>query len=774
MKHLSIKPSILPVICRFIPALFAISLAHAVPEKVTFNEDIRPILSDKCFACHGFDKNAREAELRLDTAEGAASVIKPGDPDKSELFQHITAHDPDEIMPPPETIKKLTDADRNLIRKWIEQGAEYESHWAYLKPVRHSSDKNAIDHFITKELKEQDLRASPPAKKWRLVRRLYQDLIGLPPTAQEMEEGLKMEHAQLIDHLLASPHYGEKMAIPWLDLVRYADSVGYHGDQLVTVSPYRDYVINSFNANKSFEEFTREQIAGDLLPNPTEEQLIASGYNRLNMTSEEGGAQAKEYLAKYAGDRVRTTSSVWLGSTLGCAECHDHKFDPYLTKDFYTMAAFFADLEEKGVYSARARPPQIVLYTDEEKARIAELDKAIPESKARIPKDAPKEHPERAVLKELEDEKKKVQGAALSMVISKAVKPRTVRVLARGNWMDDSGEIVLPAIPEFLGKINLPEGKERLTRLDLANWITSPENPLTARTFANRLWKQFYGSGISGNLDDLGNQGDWPMHPELLDWLALEFVESGWDIKQLVRTMVNSETYKQSSHPRSELREVDPYNQFFARQARFRLDAELVRDSALSISDLLVRDVGGRSVRPYQPEKYYQHLNFPRRNYQASKGNDQYRRGVYTHWQRTFLHPMMKSFDAPSREECAADRPSSNTPLQALVLLNDPTFLEAARVFSERILAEGGEDFQSRLTWAFQETVSRKPNENESSEMKILYEKQRARFEKDPAAAAEYLKNGDSPVSAKDPIESATWMSLSRVLFNLHEMIARY
>lgn len=746
--------------------------------EVGFNEHIRPILSDKCFACHGFDANKREADLRLDQREGALDVINLEIPEKSEMLERMLSHDPEEQMPPPETNKKITAADVALVTQWIKEGAKYESHWAYLSPespkIPSDEKGSEIDFFVRRTLQEKGFEPAESAPKWRLVRRLYQDLVGLPPTTQEMRAGLAMSHEELVGHLLESPHYGERMAVPWLDLVRFADSVGYHGDQLAEVSPYRDYVIKAFNTNMRFDQFTREQLAGDLLPNPTEDQLVASGYNRLNMTSEEGGAQAKEYLAKYSGDRVRTTTTVWMGATVACAECHDHKFDPYTTKDFYSFAAFFADLEERGVYSARSRPPVLYMYTEEEKQQRVDLEKKIAEVKAQITKDMPKEHPLYAEHKKLLDQYNRIQSHAKQMLISKSVKPRTIRVLPRGNWMDDSGEIVLPAVPEFMKQIPLPEGQKRLSRLDLANWLISHDNPLTARVFVNRLWKQYFGSGISNVLEDLGNQGEWPTHPELLDWLARDFMESGWDIKRLVKTIVTSESYKQSSQPRSEVRHTDPYNRLLARQSNFRLDAEMVRDSALSVSGLLVRDIGGRSARPYQPPKYYQHLNFPRRTYHADQGEQQYRRGVYTHWQRTFLHPMMKSFDAPSREECAADRPRSNTPLQALVLLNDPTYVEAARVFAERIVkAEGG--FGEKLDWAFMETLSREPSSAERAEMKSLFEKHHARFKDDAEAAKAYLASGEkAQAEGLNPTETATWMSLSRVLFNLHEMIARY
>jgi hypothetical protein len=525
------------------------------------------------------------------------------------------------------------------------------------------------------------------------------------------------------------------MAMYWLDLVRYADTVGYHGDQEHRISPYRDYVIKAFNDNMPFAQFTVEQLAGDLLPGSTINQRIASGYNRVLQTTHEGGAQDREYRAKYAADRIRNLSGVWMGATLGCAECHDHKYDPYTQKNFYSLAAFFADIDELGAYRGPDKSPTL-------------------------------RPPEMEVPSPLDPSRKR-----LTMVTS-AVKPRTIRVLKRGDWMDESGEIVEPAVPHFLKPLDVKE--RRATRLDLARWLTAPDHPQTARVFVNRLWYLFFGSGLCRTLDDTGSQGEWPTHPELLDYLAVEFIESGWDIKHMVRLMVRSTTYRQSSLETVQLRERDPENRWFARQGRFRLPAEMIRDNALALSGLLVHRPGGDSARPYQPDGYYAHLNFPKRTYQADPDANQYRRGVYVHWQRQYLHPMLKAFDAPSREECTAQRPISNTPLAALTLLNDPSFVEAARVFAARIIREGGTTEAERTHWAWREVLSREPSEREVAALLRLYRQNRAQYESDRGAAQQLVAVGLAPPpNGVDVAELAAWTTLARALLNLNETITR-
>ena len=562
---------------------------------------------------------------------------------------------------------------------------------------------NWTDRFILARLEKEKLKPSPEADQVTLVRRLYFDLIGLPPTPEEVEAFVSSKDPQayekLVDQLLASEHFGERMAIYWLDLVRYADTVGYHGDQDHHASPYRDYVIDAFNRNVPFDRFTREQLAGDLLPNSGVDQKIASCYNRLLQTSHEGGVQPKEYLAIYHADRVRNLSAVWMGATVGCAECHNHKFDPYTARDFTALGAFFADVDEEkhlrggGTDTVPTkRPPEIPVHTRRERERLAELDKRIALLE--------KQGGEAAELAGLKKERDALQKDRRLVMVTQAVTPRTVRVLPRGNWLDDSGEVVQPAVPEFLGKLNV--GDRRANRLDLANWLTDAEGRrrradgagVRQSAVVSLLWRRTVEE--PGRLRRSGRAAG---PPGVARQPRRRVREPNWDVKRIVRLLVTSRAYRQSSLEPPALRETDPENRLYARQSRSRLPAEVIRDNALSLAGLLVLDVGGGPAKPYQPVGYYRHLNFPKREYQADKDSQQWRRGVYTHWQRQFLHPMLRAFDAPSREECTTQRPRSNTPLAALVLLNDPTFVEAARVFAQRVMTKGddGERIGVRL-----------------------------------------------------------------------------
>ena len=740
---------------RLFPAL-ALTIASCVAGagEVRFNRDIRPILSDKCFKCHGPDANHRKADLRLDTLEGALAdlgdyaAVVPGAPGKSELIARITTGDEDDVMPPPDTGRTLSDDEKKLFRDWIAQGGEYEAHWAYIPPKRtpmptvsaRAWPSGAIDRFILARIESANLSPSPQADAATLARRLHFDLTGLPPSprlAKRLASDTSPEaYARVVDELLASPRFGERLATYWLDLVRYADTVGYHGDQDHAITPYRDWVIKAFNDNLPFDQFTAEQLAGDLLPNATMNQKIASGYNRLLQTSHEGGVQKKEYLAKYSADRVRNVSNAWLGATMGCSECHDHKYDPFTQKDFYSLAAFFADVNDDKTFSGTNTLPT-------------------------------KREPELQVVSPLDV----AQAKLTRTMVTGRIKPRTIRVLPRGNWMDDSGEIVEPAVPHFLPVL---KNVNRANRLHLAEWLTSADNPLTARVFVNRLWYLLFGSGLSSTLDDTGSQGEWPTHPGLLDWLAVEFVESGWDVKHIVRLIVTSSAYRQSSLVSPQLREHDPENRLFMRQGRFRLQAETIRDNALAVGGLLNDQMGGKVAKPYQPAGYYSPMNFPKRKYSADMNANQYRRGVYVHWQRQFLHPMLRAFDAPTREECTAQRPVSNTPLAALTLMNDPTFVEAAKGFALRILNEAGATDQQRLAWAWQTALGREPSGKELNVARAFLSETRKRYQADAKAADKLLAVGmlKLPVGMAKP-ETAAWTVLGQALLNLSETITR-
>jgi mono/diheme cytochrome c family protein len=783
-------------------ALLATSVA--AEDKLTFNRDIRPILSDKCFACHGPNADSREAELRLDVRASAIAdragvrAIVAGDAKASELIQRVLADDEDERMPPAETGKHLEPSEIATIRKWIEQGAEYQQHWAFMAPSRPtppdagsaSGMTNPIDRFIFANLEAHETKPTSKADPVTLVRRLYFDLTGLPPTPEQIDafadDPSLSAYGAMVDSLLMSPHYGERMATYWLDLVRFADTQGYHSDDQQHIFPYRDYVISAFNSNMGFDRFTTEQLAGDLLENATLQQQIASGYNRLNQVTGEGGAQAGEYLVKYTADRIRTASEVWLGATLGCAECHDHKFDPFTARDFYQFGAFFADLDQVGVYSGRARstgnyPPMLSLPQADQAVKMAAVNEKIATLKVEraSPDIADNVDAQKALdkkIKAAENERNVLARSITKTMVSRSVKPRVIRILPRGNWLDSSGEVVEPGVPHFLPQPEVEEGR-RLTRLDLAEWILDENNPLTARVFVNRLWYLYFGQGLSNVLNDLGSQGEWPRHPELLDWLAVEFRESGWDVKHVIRLLVTSRTYQLSSTPTVAQLDVDPLNRLHARQARFRLQAEFIRDNALAISGLLVRDPGGRSVKPYQPIGYwsdsYKSVGNPHR-YVASKGDDLYRRGMYTFWKRTFLHPSLLAFDAPSREACEARRPISNTPLQALVLLNDPTYVEAARAFAIRAMTEGGGSPAQRITWIMRQAVGRRPHAEEIATLSELYADKLARYEANESDAVALAEVGAFRAPADiDVVELAAWTVVTRVVLNLHETITR-
>ena len=766
-------------------------LASFCQGALDFNRDIRPILSDKCFACHGPDEEGRKADLRLDIESEAKNdelmAIVAGSPEDSEMVYRIHSEDEDELMPPPEIGKTLTQKEKDLLEQWIQEGAVWADHWAYAPPVDHPTPKvknrgwssHWIDQFALANIEKTNLLPAKDADPVTLVRRLHFDLTGLPPSPQVVQsiesDPSEKAYSKIIEDLLNSPHFGERLATYWLDLVRYADTVGYHGDQPHNISPYRDWVIKAFNDNMTFDQFTLEQLAGDLLPGSTIQQKVASGYNRLLQTTHEGGLQIKEYDAIYAADRVRNVSEVWMGATVGCAQCHDHKYDPYTIKDHYALASFFSDLGDRGFNGnslPTKRPPEIQVFTKDQQARIdslsQEITKALPReivlginaldhnrtqftSQLKKAKNN-KKPPWKKKLAELEtkyleltdkasidryrqlvEQRKKIKNQGRWTMVSRAVKPRTMRVLPRGNWMDDSGPVVLPSVPEFLGTIQ--SEKKRLNRLDLANWLTDPDNGiglLNARVLANRLWHLFFGKGLAPDLTDFGGQGTPPEHPELLDRLALSLVEKKWNIKVFIKDILLSRTYRQATLPPA------GYQSY---QIARRLPAEFVRDNTLAISGLLVPTIGGPSVKPMQPAGYYRHLNFPPRKYQTDKGKSLWRRGLYVHWQRQFLHPMLKAFDAPSREECSAERPQSNTPLAALVLLNDPTFLEAAKSFAKKIVSSGGSSIEERLTYAFRQALSRPPDAFEQKTLAALFDSQVPSTEEDWTPVARAVLN---------------------------------
>ncbi|MCC7425096.1 MAG: PSD1 domain-containing protein [Planctomycetaceae bacterium] len=775
----------------FVVAGGGLTSTSADDRPLDYQRNVRPILADKCFQCHGPDAGHRQADLRLDMAPPKdGSAIRPGHPDDSEIIRRIESSDPETRMPPARSGKAITPAETAILRRWIAEGARWSDHWAYVTPAKRAAPgaggipgaAHWIDAFLLERLQRDGRQFAPAADRVTLLRRLSFDLRGLPPSPEEVRTFVAdvdpRAVEKVVDRYLASDEYGERMATVWLDLVRFADTVGYHGDQVHHITPYRDWVIDAFIDDMPFDQFTREQLAGDLLPDATVDQRIASGYNRLLQTSHEGGVQEKEYLAMYAADRVRNLSAVWLGATVGCAPCHDHKFDPYTQRDFYALAAFFADLDEAqhlkrgSDASPTVRAPELRVHTRRERAELAAIDDQILALRNRPTGDEQKEATAKQIA-DLEARKMSLEKAARLTMISAAIEPRTIRLLPRGNWLDESGPIIEPAVPSFLGGLNV-KGR-RPTRLDLARWLTDPRDGaglLTARVMVNRFWAILFGAGLSRSLEDFGAQGEAPDHPELLDRLAVGFVENGWRIKPLLRQIVLTRAYQQSSVASD--RSTDPDNRLLSRQARFRLPAEMIRDNALAISGLLVRQLGGPSVHPYQPAGYYKHLNFPKRDYHADNDARQWRRGLYVHWQRQFLHPMLKAFDAPRREECVPRRSRSNTPLAALALLNDPSFIEAARAFAARILAAGATD-EDRINAAFEIAVSRTPDDRERVILlKLLQESRSAFLVRGDDAAARVLATGLAPQAKDHPTrEVAAWTMVARALLNLSETVTR-
>ncbi len=765
-------------------------------DELSFNRDIRPILSDTCFFCHGPDSEHREADLRLDIEELAKQdAIEPGNASVSEMIARITSSDPDELMPPPESGKRLSQKQIVLLKRWVDEGAIYEPHWSYVAPkARQTPDNESawasdpVDDHILAKLPKTLKQPSPDSPRHTLLRRVTFDLTGLPPTPQQITAFVNdtgpLSYQKAVDRLLASPAFGERMATYWLDLVRYADTVGYHGDQDHNISPYRDYVIDSFNDDLPLDEFTRHQLAGDLLNDPTPAQRIATGYNRLLQTTHEGGLQPKEYLAIYAADRIRNVSAVWMGATVGCAQCHDHKYDPYSSRDFYSMVAFFADIDEQQHFKVGSnslptrRPPEISVGSRWQREHTNDIESQLKMLQNQLKTvDSAQANKINSRIIEYQEDLKLLKAANRLTMVTQSVAPRQIRVLPRGDWLDESGPVVEPAIPTFLGKLDT-NGK-RATRLDLANWLLDVDNGiggLTARVFVNRFWYLLFGRGISPSLGDFGGQGQPPNHPEMLDQLALDFIQDDWSVKRMMRRLVLSHTYQQASDTTETQLQADPYNQWFGRQARYRLPAEMVRDNVLTVSDLLVRTVGGSSVKPTQPAGYYRHLNFPKRVYAPHLDQRQYRRGVYVHWQRQFLHPMLKALDAPSREECTAQRARSNTPLEALVMLNDPAMVDAAVAFAADLLKVKGEDSEAKIKRAFELTVSRQPDAFELAALRQLLESEIKHYRARPQDAGKLLNTIDKNINFQsvNPQQLAAWTTLSRALLNLQETVTRY
>jgi len=750
-------------------ALGATSSAQA--DAPSYNRHVLPILSSKCFPCHGVDRAKRKARLRLDRVEEAYAerkggrAIVPSRPDESLLVERIFATDPDEVMPPPDEGLDLTAEEKTVLRRWVGAGAKYEAHWAFVAPkkpdvpAKDDWGRNEIDAFVLERLRANGLQPQNAERRERLFRRVTLDLTGLPPTIEELDRYLADKSAsayeRVVDRLLDSPRFGERMAAWWLDGARYGDSHGYDNDLHNSQWPWRNWVIESFNENKPFDEFTTEQLAGDLLPNATNAQVLATAIHRNHRIQTEGGAIDEEWRTEYVIDRVETVGAVWMGLTLSCARCHDHKYDPISQKEFYQLFALFNNLDEKGFInnlSGSAEP------------RIRYREKEYQESRASIEARVKDKKQREREIRELDARHPSV------MIMRDMPKPRKAFILVRGQYDAPSDE-VRPGLPAALSP---PKSAEPTTRRTLAAWLVSGAHPLTARVFVNRIWEQIFGLGIVESSENFGVQADWPSHPELLDWLAVRFVESDWDIKQLIRSIVTSETYRQSSVVDAARQERDPTNKWLSRGPRVRLAAELVRDQALAISGLLVEKIGGLSVKPYQPAGLWEEIE-KRGKFHQDHGEKLYRRSLYTTIRRTVAPPDMVLFDMPSREVCTVRRSRTNTPLQALALMNSVTYVEAAKKFAERMIVEApGKTARERIAWGFRCATARQPTDRELGVLHAGYERRRVRYRENAAEAKALLGSGESKVSEKlDAVELAALTTVANVILNLDELINR-
>jgi len=740
-----------------------------LPETVDFNYHIRPLLADRCFKCHGPDARTRKAGLRLDTEEGIFAALKDdptkhvtvaGDPEHSELWLRISATDTSYQMPTPSSNLTLNADEIQLIRKWISQGAKYKKHWAFIKPDQPQVPvtdneawcRNPIDHFTLQKMEEKGFKPNPEADPERLLRRVCLDLTGLPPETALQDRFLKdpspANYEKIVDELLARPQYGEKMAASWMDIARYADSHGYQDDGLRTMWPFRDWTIHAFNENYPYDKFVTWQLAGDLLPNPTKEQMLASGFNRNHKITQEGGVIDEEYRIEYVSDRTNTFSKAFLALTMECSKCHDHKYDPISQKDYYSTFSFFNQVNEKGLYgdisvASLGDPPNMKISYADMRTQLPFLN-----MKDTMP--------------------------VTVMVMKDSSVQRVTRVLKRGVY-DQPTDTVSFSTPKAI----LPFDTTRFAknRLGLAQWLFDKNHPLTSRVYVNRLWQEFFGRGLVRTAGDFGLQGDLPTHPELIDWLAVEFMKNEWDIKKMVRLFVTSATYRQSSKISKEQAAGDPENLWLSRSARLRLSAETVRDQALSSSGLLNKEIGGPSVKPYQPAGLWESSTSGRgvlARYDQDHGDKLYRRGLYIFIKRTVPPPALLIFDGSNRDMCEVKRGRTNTPLQALVELNDPQLLEAARVFAQKLTADASLDAAARITTAFRTILCRKPTDKEQQQLSDYYTAELARFSAAPQQAEALLKQGEFPQpKGGDRKAQAALMETLQIIYNLDETLTR-
>ncbi|WP_282159919.1 PSD1 and planctomycete cytochrome C domain-containing protein [Ulvibacterium marinum] len=813
-----------------------------LPEKIDFNFHVRPILSDRCFACHGPDENARKANLRLDTEEGLFSMLEgkekfpivPGKPEDSEVIERVLHDDPEIVMPTPESNLTLTDTEKAILLKWVEQGAEWKTHWAFTAPVKvplpkviePSWAKNEIDYFVLDKLESLGLPPSMETNKTTLIRRLSLDLIGLPPTPEEVQafknDTSPNAYENLVDRLLASPAYGERWAWEWLDVARYADTNGFQGDATRNMWPWRDWVIQAFNDNMPYDEFTIKQLAGDLLPNATRNDILATGFNRNHTYNTEGGSIPEETRVTNVFDRVETTGTAWLGLTMNCARCHDHKYDQITQKEYYQMFDYFNQTSEEGGGWGGKLKPLLDLSREEEfrknqklQAHVDELvdkvkifedenyprEPGVPMSEAeaikkvkgldtRILINPPDKrgtgayrqlanyfknvHPQygqllNQVYEAMQAYDKATANATQVMVMDEAKEPRTTYILDRGGYdKPKMEEPIIRDVPAILPPI---PGNTKNNRLALAQWMVSKEQPLTARVTVNRYWQAFFGKGIVKTIDDFGVQSTLPSHPELLDWLAMDFQENGWDLKALFKKIVMSATYRQASNFNSELLEMDPENRYLARATRMRLPSWMLRDQVLYISGLLVDSIGGKPVKPYQPKGIWGEATFGFITYEQDHGDSLYRKSLYTFWRRivgpTFI------FDNSPRQVCTVKKPDTNTPLHALTTLNDITYMEASRVMAEKVLTAKTSD-DERIRFLFKWATARAPDAEEIKILKNRLIELRSDYASLPEEARKLIAIGEYPINLDLAVtDYAAYTALSSLVFNLDETITR-
>jgi len=771
-----LRPKILIVSALIISVLLIASCfsksgpGEQLPDTVSYNFHIRPIFSDKCFKCHGPDGAQRQAGLRLDIPDSAFAPLREtkgafaliaGKPDESELYKRVSSTDTSYQMPTPEShLGSLSEYEVKLVRKWIQQGAKYEKHWAFItpqkaalpKPANEKWIKNEIDNFILQKLEQKNLQPNEEADKERLLKRAAFDITGLPPSIELMDAFLKDESAnayeKALDQLFAMPQYGEKMAVHWMDVARYADSYGYQDDNIRTQWPWRDWVIHAFNTNIPYDKFLTWQIAGDMLPDSSKEKMLATAFFRNHKYTEEGGVIEEEYRIEYLLDKTKTFSKGILGVTIECAQCHDHKYDPFSQKEYYSMLAFFNNTKELGFEgdvstSKPAKNPLITINDEEVKTVLSFINKKDTGTMTV------------SVMGELKDSVRKTY------------------VLNRGLYNAPTVE-VNPTTPKSI----LPYDTTVFprNRIGLAKWTLDKNNPLTARVFVNQVWQEIFGRGLVKTTGDFGMQGELPSHPELLDWLAVDFRENGWDIKRLMKQIMMSATYRQSAKTTEQKQKIDPDNVYLSRAPRLRVKAEMVRDVVLASSGLLVKTIGGPSVKPYQPKGLWEAATSGRgvlASYKQDHGEDLYRRGLYTFIKLTVPPPSMILFDASNRDQCEVKRSKTNTPLQALMMMNDPLVMEASRALAQKLM-EGPEATPDKIIKAFRLIICRKPTDKEIAVIDSYYKEQLDLFKQKKLDAATTLKEGEYPMNKKlDEAELAALMKTIGAIYNLEEAITK-